>query len=475
MINNNLNFTKMRHLRKNLLTLLVIAGFSNINAQDANSPCEIDFGVNAVVFYPMSSITSPSIKNYVGGFVNISKDYNYYGLPVKLHIGRYIDKGLSVGISLSTNKIRKMGNLTDELNYFSFDTDLKYDLNRLFGDLDFINNVVVDSYVLTGIGYTSVGSKQNGSLNIGGGINFWVSKSKDFGFQFQSLGKLRLKGTVGSYFQHSFGVVFKFGGPDTDGDGIYDKFDKCPDVAGLKEFNGCPDTDGDGIKDSEDSCPNVAGLKELNGCPDADGDGIADKDDSCPNVAGSKANNGCPDTDGDGIVDKDDSCPNVAGPAANKGCPWPDTDGDGVLDKDDNCADVVGPASNNGCPEEVISAAAEKQLSDFAKTINFNSNRFSFKTGVSVQLDAIVSIMKEFDRANFSINGYTDSTGVASYNQKLSEKRANAVLKYLTDHGIAADRLSSKGFGEENPIDNTNTSKGRANNRCVEIKVVNKK
>ena len=124
------------------------------------------------------------------------------------------------------------------------------------------------------------------------------------------------------------------GGTDTDGDGVYDKFDACPEEFGLEEFNGCPDTDGDGIIDSEDACPNEAGLAEFNGCPDTDGDGVPDKDDRCPNDKGTAANKGCPDTDGDGVVDIDDACPKVAGPTENKGCPWPDTDGDGVLDKD---------------------------------------------------------------------------------------------------------------------------------------------
>jgi len=265
------------------------------------------------------------------------------------------------------------------------------------------------------------------------------------------------------------------GGSDKDKDGVYDKFDKCPDVAGLKEFNGCPDTDGDGIMDSEDSCPNIAGSKEMNGCPDTDKDGIADKDDSCPNMAGTKANNGCPDTDGDGVVDKDDTCPSVAGPAANKGCPWPDTDADGVLNKDDKCVDVVGPASNNGCPVEVISAAAEKQLNEFATSIKFTSNRFSFSRGVSSKLDGIVSVMKNFENAKFSVDGYTDSRGAVSYNQKLSEKRANAVMKYLVAHGIAADRLTANGYGEKDPIANNMYRKGRAINRRVEIKVINKK
>ncbi|MBA4318645.1 MAG: cell envelope biogenesis protein OmpA, partial [Flavobacterium sp.] len=59
------------------------------------------------------------------------------------------------------------------------------------------------------------------------------------------------------------------------------------------------------------------------GCPDTDGDGIADKDDKCPTVAGPKENGGCPvlDADKDGVADKDDDCPTVAGPASNKGCP----------------------------------------------------------------------------------------------------------------------------------------------------------
>ena len=73
-------------------------------------------------------------------------------------------------------------------------------------------------------------------------------------------------------------LLLNLEGTDSDGDGIYDKHDACPNEAGLEQFNGCPDSDGDGIEDSKDACPNSAGLAELNGCPDSDGDGIADKD-----------------------------------------------------------------------------------------------------------------------------------------------------------------------------------------------------
>jgi len=450
----------MKHLRKVLLTLLVVATLSNMNAQDANNPWIVGFGMNAV--------HSPELRENF----DFIKDWNFSkSLFSRLSVGKYISDGFSIEGALAMNTITMNEGFTvPEVSYLAFDASIKYDVNNILGETSFF-----DPYVLIGGGYTWVDNQGAGTFNGGLGVNVWFSDN--FGMYLQTVGKHVFNDFFlnNNHWQHSIGVVVKFGGKDTDGDGVYDKYDKCPDVAGLKEFNGCPDTDGDGIKDSDDSCPNVAGLKELNGCPDADADGIADKDDACPNVAGSKANKGCPDTDGDGVVDKNDTCPNVAGPAANNGCPWPDTDGDGTLDKDDKCVDVVGPASNNGCPEEVISAAAEKQLNDFAKTINFNSNRFSFKTGVSVQLDAIVSLMKEFNKANFNIAGYTDSTGRDSYNLKLSEKRANAVVKYLVDHGISADRITSKGYGEANPIDTNDTAKGRANNRRVEIQVINKK
>lgn len=94
---------------------------------------------------------------------------------------------------------------------------------------------------------------------------------------------------------------------------------------------------------------------------DKDQDGILNKEDQCPEVAGPVENNGCPwpDTDGDGVIDKDDACPTVVGPPENSGCPWPDTDGDGVLDKDDACPTVPGTPEYNGCPKPKSLFASE--------------------------------------------------------------------------------------------------------------------
>ncbi|HHB52570.1 MAG TPA: OmpA family protein, partial [Saprospiraceae bacterium] len=340
---------------------------------------------------------------------------------------------------------------------------LKYDLNNLFGETGWF-----DPYATVGGGYTWLGKLGTGTFNGGLGMNFWLSKN--VGINIESKYKHTFDSNIIQHFQHAAGVVIKFGGTDTDGDGIYDNEDACPEVFGLAEFKGCPDSDNDGVIDSEDACPNVAGLATLNGCPDADSDGIADKEDACPNAAGSKANNGCPDTDGDGVVDKDDACPQVAGPSANKGCPWPDTDKDGVLDKDDNCVNEAGPASNNGCPE--ITPVEVAKLTELFKTVYFRSGKYDITDNTSQLLDQAAAIMTKYPTAKFSISGFADSTGSAKRNLQLTDDRANAVKNYLVSKGVSESNLTAKGYGEENPIASNRTKAGRAKNRRVEVKLV---
>jgi len=260
------------------------------------------------------------------------------------------------------------------------------------------------------------------------------------------------------------------GGTDTDGDGVYDKQDACPEVFGLAEFDGCPDTDSDGIIDSEDACPDVFGLAEFNGCPDTDGDGIIDSKDACPNEAGPASTNGCPDADGDGVADKDDKCADVAGPAANNGCPWPDTDGDGVVDKDDKCPNEAGPASNNGCPEGISDADLAK-IAELTKGVYFKSESAEFTEEMPSRLDMISEILKANTNDNYKIEGFCDSRGPKAYNDKLSVERAVTVKNYLVSKGVNADGLMTEGFGKTNFVGDNSTSKGRAENRRVEIKV----
>ena len=468
----------MKHLKRILFAFLIVFTVNNLQAQDENNPWAFDFGTNAVDFYPTNhpSMVFEGTNNtthWYSEFFNATDHYNFLASPIsRVHVGKYIQDGFTLGAGVSFNNITKIGdNEVDDMSYIGLDMDIRYDLNNLVGDLKFF-----DPYASIGGGYTFLDDEGNGTLNGGLGANLWFTEN--LGLNIQSVYKHSFDDTKQlPHFQHALGLIVKFGGTDTDGDGIYDKNDACPETFGLEKFDGCPDTDGDGIKDSEDKCPTVVGTAEFHGCPDTDGDGICDIKDECPEVKGTKENKGCPDTDKDGIVDGKDKCPNKKGPAANNGCPWPDTDGDGVLDKDDDCPKVKGAAANKGCPVVVapvapITKEAEAKLNEYAKTIYFNSARSSFKNGVSAKLDAIYDIMKEFPNANFSIDGHTDSQGSSSLNKKLSEKRAAAVKNYLIGKGLSAVRLTSYGFGEDYPIDTNKTSAGRANNRRVEIRLI---
>jgi len=452
----------MKHLKLAMIALFTLALVGNANAQDDNNPWAVGFGINSVDMYSGSDLS--------GQFNDLlsSSDWNTLPSISRLSAEKYLEKGFSLQLSGTLNKITTEF-AEDDTDYilWSVGALVKYDLNNLFGETGWF-----DPYVGIGGDYVGSGKYDESELMANGTLGFNVWFNENLGLNFQHSDKLGLAKNVRSHYQNSLGLVIKFGGKDTDSDGIYDKDDACPETPGLAEFNGCPDADGDGIKDSDDACPNVAGLAAMNGCPDADADGIADKDDMCPNAKGTKANKGCPDTDGDGVVDKNDKCPNVAGPVANGGCAWPDTDGDSILDKDDKCPTVAGVASEGGCPE-IISNEAKIGMDSFAEAILFNTGRASFKSGVTTTLDGMLAIITEFPLATFSIQGFTDSVGSASGNLKLSSERANAVKDYLVNNGVDSSRLTASGLGEESPIGSNMNRAGRAKNRRVEVKVTN--
>jgi len=448
----------MKNLSRLLFAMLLVLVYSNANAQDKNNPWQITIGANAVDFYPTGE--DAPLGDIFSEYFNVSDHWNILPSLSTISVSKYLSDGFSFGVAGSINTIDKWGDASvDDLSYYGIDGTIKYSLQDLIG------SNVFDPYLGVGGGYTWVDEIGAGTLNGTFGFNLWFSEN--IGLTIQSSYKHAFEDYLQTHFQHTAGISIKFGGTDTDGDGIYDKDDACPDVPGLEAFNGCPDTDGDGIEDSKDDCPNEAGPAEFNGCPDTDGDGVADKNDNCPTVAGLKALAGCPDADGDGVTDADDACPNTAGPAANKGCPWPDTDGDGVLDKDDKCPEVKGTVANNGCPE--VSEEIQKTLNEYAKTILFDTGKSSIKTQSAAVLGDIIKILNEYPTAKFTVEGHTDSVGSEKLNQRLSDARANSVKEYLIENGIDAFRLSALGYGEAKPIDTNATRKGRANNRRVEI------
>jgi len=112
-------------------------------------------------------------------------------------------------------------------------------------------------------------------------------------------------------------------------------------------------------------------------------------------------------------------------------------------------------------------------LNSYARSILFDSGKASFKKETDQVLQAMTAIFKEYPKADFSIEGHTDSQGPKASNQALSDRRANAVRDYLIANGISADRLSAAGFGESTPIANNKTRSGRKENRRVEVKLKN--
>lgn len=436
----------MKHLSRFLVASILFFGISNAVAQDENNPWAFEIGVNAVDVYPVGE-ESDRVPETLRGevfdeYFNVNDHWNILPSVSRFTVSRYMGSGFIFTAAGSINKIDKLGDLDvsdlgsgndEDFTYFGVDGEIKYSLKKL------LNSNWIDPQIGVGGGYTWVDDIGFGTANGLVGLKLWLSES--LAFNLQSTYKHSFEDDFGiSHLQHSAGLVFQFGGKDTDDDGIYDKDDDCPEVAGLPEFNGCPDTDGDGIADPQDECPTVPGLAQFNGCPDTDGDGIADKDDECPEVAGPKANNGCP---------------------------WPDRDGDGVVDKDDQCPDVPGTVANKGCPE--VDTEVIKQLNEFSKTILFDTGKSTIRKESYAALQSIVDIMKEYPNAKFHIEGHTDSTGSLALNQRLSKERASSVLDYLTTIGMDRNRLSSEGYGPDRPIAPNNTAAGRQQNRRVEI------
>jgi OOP family OmpA-OmpF porin len=212
---------------------------------------------------------------------------------------------------------------------------------------------------------------------------------------------------------------------------------------------------------------------------DADGDGIVDERDACPkdpeDFDGFEDEDGCPDldNDADGILDVDDACPNEPGPPVNHGCPDPDRDGDGVPDRIDNCPDEPGPIENQGCPEEQHVVIEESRIEILDK-VYFNLNSAKLQRRSYAVLDNVAEVLHAHPEIQIiRVEGHTDSTGPSSYNMRLSQRRAESVVRYMIDEGkVSKDRFVAEGFGETRPlVPNAKTKMALARNRRVEFEI----
>lgn len=297
------------------------------------------------------------------------------------------------------------------------------------------------------------------------------------------------------------GIVFEPRLGDRDGDGIKDDVDACPDNPedhdDFEDSDGCPDVDNDrdGIVDADDACPNEPedrdGEEDSDGCPetselDRDGDGILDEEDECPDdpedVDGFADRDGCPDVDndGDGIDDVDDLCPDEAEDTDswedNDGCPEPDNDRDRIVDTNDECP--IEPEVYNtfedddGCPDRGEVGITDGKLL-VLKEIYFEYDSAVIKAESHAILGTIAATINlNPDITLIEVQGHTDERGSESYNLKLSQARAEAVVSHLASQGVAGGRLRARGYGESVPLDRRNNQEAWAKNRRVEFVIV---
>lgn len=263
---------------------------------------------------------------------------------------------------------------------------------------------------------------------------------------------------------------------DGDNDGIVDAEDVCPQtpIGVSVDDKGCElDSDFDGIVDSQDRCPATPNtvIVDTQGCErDSDGDGVADSQDRClATPSGASVNDrGCePDSDGDGVADNHDRCPEtVTGAEVDaRGCEI-DADNDGIVDRLDRCPGTASgvKVDAQGCKLKMVfvlkgvtfATASAELIGDSLKVLNEVRDTLQLHPEIKVE-----------------VAGYTDSRGARKYNVSLSQRRADAVRRYLIEQGISADRLIAKGYGPDKPIADNATSAGRAANRRVEMRILN--
>ena len=191
-------------IKKNFLFFLLVLLINHaIFSQDEDNKWVVGVGVNVVDIRNSGSI-SETFKDYFNSDLN---DLNVSGAFIKVSAERYLNKGFSLQLSLSANKIEKgyyykQGDDLSNDNFAAVNAKIKYDLNHILGETKWF-----DPFLLLGGGYVKIGDNSNANISSGFGFNAWITDN--FGLNFQSDYNHGIKSFGTDYFQHSAGLIFK--------------------------------------------------------------------------------------------------------------------------------------------------------------------------------------------------------------------------------------------------------------------------
>ncbi len=308
------------------------------------------------------------------------------------------------------------------------------------------------------------------------GVSYALSKAIDAQLMFERSITLsdRLDGFVSqkltwlndNFNNVSFGLTWYHRGDallDRDDDGLGNA-----DEEALGTDPDRRDSDGDGLGDADE----VFRYRTNPVAADSDGDGLNDYDE----VNVFSTNPARRDTDRDGLDDRAE----IGGLTDPLN---PDSDGDGILDGTDRCPRVAetinGFEDEDGCPDTRPALVAAPRVPDYfrlgqmfvVENIEFELGKAIISQASEPELKRLAESLARYDDVHFEIGGHTDSTGQFDRNIALSLSRAESVRDYLVQQGVAAGRITVRGYGPTRPVATNSTPEGRARNRRIEFRI----
>lgn len=486
-------------MSKRFVALALLCGVLAVSAQATDWKGRSSIGLRAPIFFPMFEGENFSLSSSDDRYEPFMAGWDF-GIDYKRGLSRQLALNLSATYAITYDDSTATSDQSFSL--IANDDDALAKMSGiLFGvtaNYYFSPDKKTQPYILGGVGVdfwsldlpgdsTSRGNRSSTDLNfrVGAGVTFPLSQSIDLNVEARyswfihninnDIGSVYNSGAWAHYdnrpfrsyleptiiLSHAWGGKTTAPEKDSDKDGVVDGKDKCPKtpVGAWVDSDGCPkDGDEDGVFDGIDKCPKTpkGASVDIAGCPsDSDDDGVWNGIDKCENTPkGATVDaTGCPsDSDKDGVFDGIDKCPGT--PAGTK-------------------VDATGCPILTGEQEKI---AGELRTSKITLNINYASNSFEPDDASKKKLKDIAETMKAFSHLNVEVRGYTDDRNTEEYNLKLSQNRADRVRELLIEYGVAAGRLTAKGFGE-NPdhfVADNKTAEGRRQNRRVELESTNK-